>query len=111
MWKLQLLLLLCVAFSVIHHINFFFTLPFSSMSSLRFVGFLFVWGQSYRILCSQFLEDSGTLNWYKRENKVIRVVRELHVVERTEKLKEIEKRKKKAFYIRILEEDSWRGNI
>ena len=41
------------------------------------------------------------------------MVRELHVVERTEKLKEIEKRKKKkrAIYIGILEEDSWRGNI
>ena len=31
-WKLQLLRLLCAAFWVIHHINFFFTLPFSSVA-------------------------------------------------------------------------------
>ena len=40
------------------------------------------------------------------------VVRELQVVvERTKMLKEIEERKKKAFLIGILEEDSWRDNI
>jgi len=38
---------------------------------------------------------------------VIRVVRELHVVERTEKLKEIEKRKKKG----ILHQNSGRRQL
>ena len=40
------------------------------------------------------------------------VVRELQVVvERTKMLKEIEERKKMAFLIGILEEESWRDNI